>query len=57
MAIREGSYYNNGDKPTKVRVVKYYGRYSEKGYNSYIYIVEIKDVDNSDIVMALGRVT
>ena len=45
MAVREGSCYNNSEKPTKrVRIVRYYGSYSEKGYNSRTYIVEIKDV-------------
>ena len=49
MAIREGSYYNNSKKPIKrVYVVQHYGRYSKKGYNSRTYIVEIKDIDNSD---------
>ena len=49
MAIREGSYCNNGKKSTKrVRAVRHCGRCSEKGHNSRTYIVEIKDVDNSD---------
>ena len=49
MAVREGSYYNNGEKPIKrVRAVRYYSRCGEKGYNSYTYIVEIKNVSNSN---------
>jgi len=32
----------------RVRVIKHYGRCGEKGHNSHIYIVEIKDIDNSN---------
>jgi len=49
MAVREGSYYNNSKKPVKrVRVARYYSHCGEKGHNSRIYIVEIKNVDDSD---------
>ena len=49
MAIREGSCYNNSKKLVKrVRVIKYCGYYGKKGHNSRIYIIEIKDIDNSD---------
>jgi len=49
MAVREGSYYNNSKKLVRgVRVIKYYSRCGEKGYNSHTCIVEIKDVDNSN---------
>ena len=49
IAIREGSCRNNSEKPAKrVRAVRYCDRCGEKGYNSRNYIVEIKDVDNSD---------
>ena len=50
MAAKEGSYCNNSEKPIKrVRAIRHYGHYDEKGHNSHIYIVEIKDADNSDI--------
>ena len=49
MAVREGSRHNNGEKPVnRVRAVRYYSRCGKKGYNSRTYIVEIKDVDNSN---------
>ena len=49
MAIREGSCYNDGEKPAKrMRAARYCGRSGEKGYNSHTYIVEIKNIDNSD---------
>jgi hypothetical protein len=49
MAVREGSYYNNGEKPIKrVCVIRHYSYCGEKGHNSRTCIVEIKDVDNSD---------
>jgi len=49
MAAREGSRRDNGEKPAKrVRVARHYGRCGEKGHNSRTYIVEIKDVGNSD---------
>jgi len=53
IAAREGSYYNNGEKPIKrVRAVKHCGHCGhcgKKGHNSRTCIVEIKDVDDSDI--------
>jgi len=50
MAIKEGSYYNNGEKFIKrVRVVRHYSYCGKKRHNSHTYIVEIKDTDNSDI--------
>jgi len=49
MAAKEGSYYNDGEKLVKrVRVTKYCGHCGEKEHNSHTYIVEIKDVNNSD---------
>jgi len=49
MTVREGSYYNNGEKLIKrVRATKYCGHCGEKGHNSCIYIVEIRDINNSD---------
>jgi len=49
MAAKEGSYYNNNEKLIKrVRVIRYYSYCGEKGHNSYTYIVEIKDIDNSN---------
>jgi len=49
MAVREGSYCDDSKKSIKrVRAVKHYGCYGEKGHNSRTYIVEIKDADNSD---------
>jgi len=50
MAAKEGNYYNNSEKPVKtVRVIKYYNYYGKKGHNSRTYIVEIKNIDDSDI--------
>jgi len=50
MTAKEGSYCNNSEKLVKrVRTIKYYSHCGEKGHNSHIYIIEIKDVDNSDI--------
>ena len=50
MAVREGSYYNNSEKFIKrVRVIKYYSYYGKKKFNSCTYIVEIRDVNNSNI--------
>jgi len=49
MATREGSCRDDGEKPAKrVRAARYCGRCGEKGYNSCTYIIEIRDVDNSD---------
>ena len=50
MAAREGSCYNNNKKPVKrVYAIKHYSYCSKKGHNSHTYIVEIEDIDNSDI--------
>jgi len=50
MTVREGNYYNNSEKFIKrVRAAKYYGHCGEKRYNSRIYIIEIKNINNSDI--------
>ena len=47
--MREGSYYNNSKRSIKrVYIIRYYSHCSKKGYNSYTYIVEIKDTDDSD---------
>ena len=49
IAVKDGSYYDNGEKPVKrVCITRHCGRYGEKGYNSRIYIIEIKDIDDSD---------
>ena len=49
IATREGSCCDNAEKPVKrVRAARHYGCCSEKGHNSYTYIVEIEDVDNSN---------
>ena len=49
IAIREGSCCNNAKKPVKrVRAVRHCSYCGEKGHNSYTYIVEIKNVDNSN---------
>ncbi|XTI87045.1 hypothetical protein V2W45_1206247, partial [Cenococcum geophilum] len=45
IAVRKGSYYNNGKKPIKrVRAASHCGRYGEKEYNSRTYTVEMKEV-------------
>ena len=49
MAVREGSYRDNGEIPAKrVRAVRHCGRCGEKGHNSRTCTVEIEDADNSD---------
>ena len=49
MAIKESSYCNNSEKSIKrVCAIRYYSHCGEKGYNSRICIIEIKDVDNSN---------
>jgi len=49
VAAKEGSYCNNSEKLVKrVRVIKHYSCCGEKRHNSRTYIVEIKDIDNSD---------
>jgi len=49
MAAREGSYYDDSEKLIKkVRAVRHYGRCGEKGHNFRIYIVEIRDANDSD---------
>jgi hypothetical protein len=49
MAAREGSCRNDGEKLAKrVRAARHCGHCGEKGHNSRTYIVEFKDVDNSD---------
>ena len=50
MAIKKGSCYNNSEKLVKrVHVIKYCGYCGKKEYNSRIYIVEVKNINNSDI--------
>jgi hypothetical protein len=43
------SSYEDSKTPTKrVRTQRYYSYYKEIRHNSYIYKVEIEDIDNSD---------
>ena len=49
IAVKEGSSCDNSEKLVKrVRAERHCSCCSKKGYNSYTYIVEIKDVDNSN---------
>lgn len=46
---KEGSSYKEGETPIKkIRVERRYNYYGEVKYNSYIYKVEIKDIEDSD---------